>query len=99
MAKLEDIKKDVFEYSKDKVKLFPIQGGMGFFENVAVSSIEDWKEFFGIMEKLKTDIIYYSESFGDGDHIDELERIELAFRQLLRFFINNFISNFRLFFF
>ena len=91
MAKLEDIKKDVFEYSKDKVTLFPIQGGMSFFDNVAVSSIEDWKEFFVIMEKLKTDIIYYSESFGDGDHVDELERIEFAF------IYNNILHVFRQF--
>ena len=45
MTKLEDIKKAVFEYSNDKVTLFPIQGDMGFFDNVAVSSIEDLKEF------------------------------------------------------
>ena len=79
MAKLEDIKKAVFEYSNDKVTLFPIQGDMGFFDNVAVSSIEDLKEFFKIIQNLQIDLIYYSESFGDGDHIDELESIELAF--------------------
>lgn len=79
MVKLEDIKRAIFEYSKDKVILFPIQGGMGFLDNIAFSSIEDWKEFFKIIEKLKIDVIYYSESFGDGDHIDELENIELGF--------------------
>lgn len=79
MVKLEDLKRDVFEYAKDKVILFPVQGGLPFFDNIAASSFDDWKEFFKIIEKLKIDIIYYSESLGDGDHLDELESIELGF--------------------
>lgn len=80
MGKLEDLRKEVGTYCKDKFVLFDAQG---LSEDVLNNSIlwngKDYKEFLNYAEKLGSKIIYFSESEGEGEHEGQLAEIIIGF--------------------